>query len=89
MNKRPYDPNTDGCTAWPDFDYKECCAEHDFYYVNDVGVTTREADAILRDCIRSKGGWHKIMGWLVWIGVRVYSKNVRGRKEFEWLQKVL
>jgi hypothetical protein len=84
-DERPYDPNTDGCTGWFDGDWKDCCAEHDFYYVNDVGVTTREADRTLRKCIQSKGGAvHYVMGWVMWAGVRLYSKNIRGRRAMRW-----
>lgn len=48
------DFTNDGCTAAPDAWWKECCAEHDFYYGNDVGVSRAEADRQLFECMKSK-----------------------------------
>jgi len=78
---------TDGCSFFPDFGAKHCCAEHDFYYRNDVGLTTREADTILRKCVQAKGGpFYWALGWIMYAGVRVYSKKLDETRKFKWFK---
>jgi hypothetical protein len=64
--------DNDGCSGAPDFNFKKCCVEHDFYYRNCesiTGVSRWEADKLLRQCIRKN--WKlPFMPWLYWIGVR-------------------
>jgi hypothetical protein len=64
---------TDGCTLFPDGDYKNCCVSHDLAYFN--GGTLRErlrADNVLFKCVANKKGWwHKIVAPVMWTGVRI------------------
>ena len=66
------DLSNDGCSNAPDFNFKECCVEHDFYYRNDEGVTgvsRSEADKRLRKCIQKR--WRlPVVPWLYWGVVR-------------------
>ncbi len=67
------DLSNDGCSNAPDFNFKECCVEHDFYYRNDEGITgvsRSEADKRLRKCMQKK--WKlPLMPWIYWGAVRV------------------
>ena len=63
----------DGCSGAPDFNFKECCVEHDYYYRNCqsvTGVSRAKADRLLRRCIQKH--WKlPLMPWVYWTGVRV------------------
>lgn len=103
--KEVRDWSTDGCSAAPDkfFDVNlhECCAEHDFYYRNDVGVKRFKADNRLRKCIANKiiNKLHKegtpyfiayVKGWslaaIYFTGVRVGGGNAY-RKNHGFIDK--
>lgn len=67
----------DGCSSVPDFNFRLCCMEHDYYY-HTKEISRKEADRRLRECIREHG-WI-FLPWLYWLGVRVagglhYGKN--------------
>ena len=65
------DRSTDGCTAVPDFDLLPCCAEHDFYWRNPVGVGFCESNLLLALCIVQRGPeW-----WRPWIAI-IYCAGV-------------
>ena len=66
----PVDFVGDGCTFWPDGDYRSCCEAHDRdYYRGGTGAERRASDQRLRDCVRGKG--HKYVAPLMYFGVRV------------------
>jgi hypothetical protein len=49
----------DGCTAAPDFWFKDCCDEHDVYYRTGrdgegCPITRREADRRLYTCLKGQ-----------------------------------
>ncbi len=73
------DWTTDGCSSAPDkffgVNLAECCAEHDFYYRNDVGVSRWKADNILRKCIAEKV--KEKLGFKGWFLATVYWAGVR------------
>ena len=76
----------DGCTLSPDFNFKECCNEHDIDYMTKR-VSRRESDKKLRQCIAKKGvGFYnyRVLPWVYWAGVRVfggrYYRNEGGSK---------
>ena len=71
--------DSDGCTGVPDFDTKDCCQEHDYYYRNDISVTgcsRAESDKRLLRCLSRKcrvpfvpllyyiGA--RLFGWIPW-----------------------
>jgi len=61
---------SDGCTGVPDFNFKQCCEKHDFYYRNITNVTRIQADRKLRDCIKEK--WKlPVLPWVYFLGVRL------------------
>ena len=60
---------TDGCTLAPEFDFRNCCDEHDLTYCKGGSEADRlRADEVFRDCIREKP--HAILGDLYYLGVR-------------------
>lgn len=66
----PADFKGDGCTMWPDGDYRSCCEAHDRdYYRGGTGAERKASDRRLRDCVRAKG--HKYLAPLMYLGVRI------------------
>jgi hypothetical protein len=60
---------TDGCSAFPDDGWVDCCVEHDFeYWCGGSAVDRSRADARLRQCVAEKKT--PALGWLMWLGVR-------------------
>lgn len=64
----PKDFKSDGCTLAPNFNFKQCCIEHDYLRRYKI-ISKSKADKNLRECINSKG--HPILAWIYWIFVRV------------------
>ena len=66
----PADFKSDGCSLWPDGDYRSCCEAHDRdYYRGGTGAERRASDERLSSCVRAKG--HKILAPLMYLGVRI------------------
>jgi hypothetical protein len=66
----PYAFTTDGCSAWPDGDWLECCVEHDTaYWCGGSARARAEADATLGACLARRG--HPVLGDLMHLGVRI------------------
>ncbi len=66
----PADFKSDGCSFFPDGDYRDCCVEHDkAYYFGGAKAERKAADRQLCDCVRAKG--HRLLGPLMYLGVRV------------------
>jgi hypothetical protein len=62
---------TDGCSMFPDGNYRECCVEHDrAYFVGGSLRERRAADKELYRCVRSKGNG-KLLASMIFVGVRV------------------
>ena len=68
--------NNDGCTSVPDFNFKECCVEHDYLYFTKE-VSRAEADKRLRECI-GRQKW-RMLPWIYWVGVRLLGRKYYGR----------
>lgn len=64
---------SDGCSMWPDGNYRDCCVEHDKAYFLGGGYKDRAAaDRVLVRCVASKGKWYnKAIVPFMWAGVRV------------------
>lgn len=64
---------TDGCSLWPDGNYRDCCVEHDRAYFVGGGIKERRrADNDLFKCVRSKGRtYNKVVAPFIWFGVRI------------------
>jgi len=61
--------NSDGCTGVPDFNFRDCCEQHDRDYLGRV--SRKQADIMLRQCIASKG--YRVLPWIYYIGVRLFG----------------
>lgn len=65
----PPDFKSDGCTFFPDCNYRECCVEHDKdYNFGGTGAERRAADKRLYRCVKAK---NKFAAPLMWLGVRI------------------
>lgn len=60
---------TDGCTWVPEIGHK-CCQMHDFLRrFKPDGITTADADRLLRECMQKQG--YRVTAWIYWAGVRI------------------
>jgi hypothetical protein len=84
--RRALDLTNDGCSGVPDFDFRSCCDQHDFFYRNGI-VCRAEADRVLRECIASHG-W-VLLPWVYWFGVRVAGwRFFRWDRRADWLADI-
>ena len=61
---------SDGCSCWPDWDYYDCCYNHDKdYWWGGTPQERKESDLRLMKCISEKG--HTILPIFMYIGVRI------------------
>jgi hypothetical protein len=59
----------DGCSWWPDGDYRDCCQQHDYaYWCGGSAQARAEADERLRACVAPQRG--RAYARLMWLGVR-------------------
>ena len=69
----PLPPNefkSDGCSCWPDYEWMDCCVEHDaIYWMGGSRDERKKADIALQECVSQKG--HPIIGKVMYYGVRV------------------
>ena len=66
----PDDFESDGCSWFPDGDYRNCCVEHDkLYYFGGTIEERRAADLQLSACVLGKG--HRFLAPMMYLGVRV------------------
>ena len=63
---------SDGCSLFPDCDYRDCCVEHDkAYYFGGSWTKRWRADKKLFKCVAGKKGFqHKFIAPVMWLGVR-------------------
>lgn len=64
---------SDGCTLFPDGDFRDCCQAHDLAYFAGGSVRERwRADNALMACVAKKKGWHhKLIAPIMRAGVLV------------------
>lgn len=69
----PQNFKSDGCSLFPDGDYRHCCIAHDLTYFAGGSRSERlTADNKLYKCVASqKGWWHKLVAPVMWAGVRI------------------
>lgn len=78
----PADFKSDGCSLWPDGDYRSCCEAHDLdYYYGGTKAERKASDKRLRDCVRGKG--HKYISRMMYLGVRI-AGGAWLRAPFSW-----
>lgn len=68
----PSDFKSDGCSLFPDGNYRACCVEHDKdYYFGGSGAERKASDKRLYKCVKATRGWqNKLAAPIMWIGVR-------------------
>ena len=60
---------TDGCSCWPDGDYRDCCEAHDRrYWTGGSPEERKQADLELKTCVAEKG--HQTLAVFMYWGVR-------------------
>ncbi len=66
---------SDGCSMFPDCDYRICCVEHDKeYYVGGNWKQRWRSDKKLYKCVAAKKGFqHKFIAPVMWLGVRAFA----------------
>ena len=64
---------SDGCTLFPDGNYRDCCVAHDLEYYKGGSLKQRRAsDKRLYRCVKNKSGKGKtFIASMMYIGVRV------------------
>ena len=66
----PPEFKSDGCSSWPDGDYRDCCEAHDLaYFLGGTAKERRAADKRLYKCVRDKG--HQVNAVVMLLGVRL------------------
>jgi len=66
----PAEFRSDGCSMFPDGNYRACCVVHDeAYYFGGTNAQRKAADQELFECVRGKG--HKYLSKMMWLGVRI------------------
>lgn len=66
--------DTNACTNVPDFDFADCCDQHDICYCMGGNEDARVAcDEALRDCIAGRG--HPWLAELYYLGVRAFGRS--------------
>ncbi len=67
----PPEFKSDGCSLFPDGNYRDCCVTHDkAYFFGGSLKERRAADKELYKCVRAKGN-NKFLASLIYLGVRV------------------
>lgn len=81
----PADFKDDGCTAFPDGDWHDCCFTHDKeYFRGGTAKERRASDKRLYQCVKGKPGWHHaIIAPMMWMGVRLGGVEFL-RAPFSW-----
>ena len=69
------DSESDGCTGFPDGNYRDCCVAHDREYF--FGGSSKErwrSDNKLFECVWAKPKFYnKMIAPVMWLGVRVFG----------------
>jgi len=61
---------SDGCSCFPDGNWRDCCISHDKkYWSGGFRKDRRRADAELLSCVADRG--HPVIAILMYIGVRI------------------
>jgi hypothetical protein len=68
----PSNFKSDGCSLFPDGNYRNCCEEHDKdYYFGGTSAERKSSDKRLYKCVRATRGWqNKFVAPIIWLGVR-------------------
>lgn len=81
----PSDFKSDGCSLFPDGNYRDCCVEHDKdYYFGGTSAERKASDKRLYKCVKATRGWqNKFAAPLMWLGVRTFGGSCL-RTPFRW-----
>jgi len=73
---------SDGCSMFPDGEWKHCCFAHDAtYWVGGTQVERYEADLLIKKCIAQSG--HPVIARIMYRGIRVGGRPSTGRS-YRW-----
>ena len=76
---------TDGCSFAPDFNFRDCCVQHDYDYAEhyrESEAKRKEIDSEFHLCIKCRAG--VVLAWIYWAAVRAFGWVpywVRARRE--------
>ena len=71
----PYPFTTDGCSMWPDGDWRACCLAHDVeYWCGGIAGNRHDADKALRQCVAETSG--SVHAFFMYLGVRVGGSHL-------------
>ncbi len=75
MTEIPSDFEYDGCSSFPDGDYRDCCIEHDKkYFFGGSWQQRLQADNEFLQCVRAQWQWyHQVLAPTMWVGVRMWG----------------
>ena len=78
MSEPPSTFRSDGCSLFPDGNFRECCEIHDAEYSRGGSMRERrQSDKRLYRCVRSKKGWqNEIAAPVMYLGVRVFGVSI-------------
>lgn len=72
LQQPPLPYKSDGCSYSPDFNFNQCCRDHDrAYYYGGSKQQRKRTDQKFRQCVRNKG--HAILDDVYYSGVRVFA----------------
>ena len=85
----PYEFTSDGCSCWPDYEWIDCCVEHDaIYWMGGATEERKQADIALQKCVSQKG--YPIIGKNP--GKRVVeiaaASNIPSKTVERWIKKL-
>ena len=71
----PSDFKSDGCSLFPDGNYRDCCVEHDKdYYFGGTSAARKASDKRLYKCVKATPGWqNKFAARIMLLGVRTFG----------------
>ena len=63
---------SDGCSCFPDGNYRNCCVTHDMaYYKGGTALDRKKADLKLLNCVECKR--KVIRSYIMYVGVRLFG----------------
>jgi len=66
----PHPFTTDGCSVWPDSEWRACCIEHDMaYWCGGARAERLQADRVFRACVAERS--NAFNAWTMFWGVRI------------------
>ena len=75
---------SDGCSMWPDGNYRDCCVQHD--YNAYIGIPDKQADIELFQCVAEQD--NTLMAAIMIIGLFLFRPCYRIiKKALRWVRR--